>query len=259
MRGITLVFNIYIANKVGSETIGVFSLIMSIYTFAITVATSGLGISCTCIDSEEFAKGNYLNGIKAVKTGKFFALLLGIVAGVLIILFSPIISHFWLKDAVSPLPLYAIAIGLPFISISSVIGGYFSSVDKSYKSAIAQVLELTVKIIFTIFFLNFTISKGIEAICVSLILADVISEIFSFTLNSFPALVFILSPDFVESLILPYFGSDTELWLSQNLLLPAEYINVSSFLRIYVSQAVAHYFSAAETFHVKILSHALPV
>ena len=184
MRGITLVFNIYIANKVGSETIGIFSLIMSIYTFAITVATSGLGISCTCIVSEEFAKGNYLNGIKAVKTGKFFALLLGIVAGILIILFSPIISHFWLKDAVSPLPLYAIAIGLPFISISSVIGGYFSSVDKSYKSAIAQVLELTVKIIFTIFFLNFTIFKGIEAICVSLILADVISEIFSFTLNS---------------------------------------------------------------------------
>ena len=184
MRGITLVFNIYIANKVGSETIGIFSLIMSIYTFAITVATSGLGISCTCIVSEEFAKGNYLNGIKAVKTGKFFALLLGIVAGILIILFSPIISHFWLKDAVSSLPLYAIAIGLPFISISSVIGGYFSSVDKSYKSAIAQVLELTVKIIFTIFFLNFTISKGIEAICVSLILADVISEIFSFTLNS---------------------------------------------------------------------------
>lgn len=56
MRGIGMVFNIYVANKVGSEAIGVFSLVMSIYNFAITVATSGLSIACTCIVSEEFAK-----------------------------------------------------------------------------------------------------------------------------------------------------------------------------------------------------------
>lgn len=183
MRGLSLVFNIYIANMVGSETIGIFSLIMSVYSFAITVATSGLGVSCTCIVSEEFAKDNHINGLKAVRTCNLFALLLGIIAGILIILISPFISHYWLKDSVSNLPLYAIALGLPFISISSVIGGYFSSVSKSYKSAISQVFELSIKMIFTIIFLHFTISKGVEAICLSLILADVISELFSFTLN----------------------------------------------------------------------------
>ena len=46
MRGIGLIFNIYVANKVGSEAIGIFSLIMSVYNFAITVATSGIGIAC---------------------------------------------------------------------------------------------------------------------------------------------------------------------------------------------------------------------
>ena len=48
MRGIGLIFNIYVANQVGSETLGIFSLIMSIYMFAITVATSGIGTACTC-------------------------------------------------------------------------------------------------------------------------------------------------------------------------------------------------------------------
>lgn len=56
MRGVSLAYNIYIANIVGAEIIGVFSLIMSIYTFAITFATSGIGIACTYITSEEFAK-----------------------------------------------------------------------------------------------------------------------------------------------------------------------------------------------------------
>ena len=59
-RGAGLIFNIYIANQVGSTAIGIFSLIMSVYNFAITVATSGLSISCTCIVSEEFEKKNYV-------------------------------------------------------------------------------------------------------------------------------------------------------------------------------------------------------
>lgn len=183
MRGIGLVFNIYIANQVGSEAIGIFSLIMSVYTFAITIATSGLNIACTCIVSEEFATGNYINGLKSVRTCNLFALFLGVGSGILIILASPFISHFWLKDSVSNLPIYAIAVGLPFISLSSVISGYFSAVTKSYKSAISQIFELSIKIVFTVIFLKFAINKGIEAVCISLILGDVISEVFSFSLN----------------------------------------------------------------------------
>ena len=59
MRGAGLIFNIYVANKVGQEAIGVFSLVMSVYTFAITFATSGLGLACTCIVSEEFEKKKF--------------------------------------------------------------------------------------------------------------------------------------------------------------------------------------------------------
>lgn len=183
MRGIGLVFNIYVANKVGSEAIGIFSLIMSVYSFAITVATSGLGIACTCIVSEEFAKKNYINGLKAVKTCILFAIFLGLASSFLVIIFAPIISSTWLKSSVSEIPIYLISLGLPLISVSSVIGGYFSSVEKPYNSAISQILETSVKIIVSIFLLYINNNKDVESICISLILADVISEIFSFSLN----------------------------------------------------------------------------
>ena len=182
MKSIGMVFNLYVSNKIGSEAVGVFSLVMSVYLFAITFATSGLSLACTCLVSEQFTKGNFLNGLKAVKSCLFFSLLLGLGSSLLILFFSPIISQNWLQSSVSCVPLYFIAIGLPFIAVSSVINGYFSAVRKAYKSAIAQVFELLVKIFATILLLNFYANQTVESICICLILADVISEICSCSL-----------------------------------------------------------------------------
>ena len=150
MRGIGLIFNIYISNKVGTEAIGTFSLIMSVYNFAITIATSGIGIACTYIVSEKFAKKDYITGIHATRTCICFSVILSIISGFIIILLAPMISISWLKATVTSTPIYVISIGLPFIAISSVINGYFSSVGKSYKGAISQALEISIKIIATL-------------------------------------------------------------------------------------------------------------
>lgn len=179
MKSISMSFNIYVSNKIGSEAAGVFSLVMSVYTLAITFATSGLSIACTYLVSEQLAKGKVENALKAVKSSIIFSLLLGIGISFLVSIFSNIITQNWLKSTVSSLPLYLIAIGLPFISISSVINGYFSSIRKGYKSAFSQLLELLVKILVSIFLLNFYGLKNLETVCICLILADVISEIFS--------------------------------------------------------------------------------
>ena len=174
-RSISMVFNIYVSNKIGSEAVGVFSLVMSVYMFFITLATSGLSIACTYLVSQKFAKEKYEEGLKAVKSCTLFAVFLGLGSSLLIILLSKIVSV---------IPFYLIAIGLPCISISSVINGYFSAVRKAYKSAISQTLELIVKIIISVLLLKYFPLQSVESVCVLLILADVISEIFSVTLLS---------------------------------------------------------------------------
>ena len=183
MRGLGLIFNIYVSNQVGSEAIGVFSLVMSVYLFAITFANSGIGLACTCLVSEEFAKSNYEDGFKAVRTCLFFSVLLGFLSLLLIFITAPIISKTWLNGMISPKPLYIIGFGLPLIAVSSVINGYFCAIGKSFKNAISQVVELSAKMIITIFLLKLFHSSDIEVICSVLLLGDVISEVFSFTLN----------------------------------------------------------------------------
>lgn len=182
MKFAALIFNIYISNQIGSEAVGVFSLVMAVYLFFITVATSGLNIAVTVIVSEKFALNKNQQAIKAIRTCIFFSLLLGIAAGGLILLFSNFITSKCLHNMVSSRPLFYIAIGLPFIAMSSCISSYFATIRKAYKNAISQVFEFTIKMFATIILIKINISNGVETICISLILADVISEICSFTL-----------------------------------------------------------------------------
>ncbi len=55
MQTIGMFFNVYISNKIGTEAIGVFQLIMSVYMFTITLANSGINLATVRIVSEQAA------------------------------------------------------------------------------------------------------------------------------------------------------------------------------------------------------------
>lgn len=126
------------------------------------------------------------DGMKvAVKKCINYSLFMGTVSAILLFLFSPFISTYWLHSKVSSMPLRIIAVSLPFLSISSSINGYFSAIRNVKKTAIAQVLEQIVRIYFVTFFINYFLPSGIEYACISLVLGGSISEICSFLLLLF--------------------------------------------------------------------------
>ena len=60
-------FDIFLANKIGAEAIGVYGLIMSIYMFCVTVATSGVNLAATKVIAEEIEKENTANVPRIIK------------------------------------------------------------------------------------------------------------------------------------------------------------------------------------------------
>ena len=58
MRTIGMFFNVYISNKIGTEAIGIYQLIMSVYMFSVTLANSGIHLATTRIVSEQEAFRN---------------------------------------------------------------------------------------------------------------------------------------------------------------------------------------------------------
>ena len=177
---ITMAFNIYISNKVGTEAIGVFSLVMSVYILAITISSSGVNLATMKIISEKLATCTNCDLKHLSRQTLKISFVLGIIACVLFVFLAKTISIYWLHNKVSPTTIYLIAIALPFISMSSSINGYFCAVRKMYKSAFSQALETIIKIIAILLLLQVFINKGIEYICLALILGDFISEVLSF-------------------------------------------------------------------------------
>lgn len=173
-------FNIFISNTIGEEAIGLFSLIMSVYTFGITLASAGINISATRVVAEELACKNEVGAKKAARRCIFFSLIFSICASLIFFIFADFITIHCLHNRISKNIICLICIALPFISMSSAINGYFTAVRRVYKNAFAKFFEEFVKITCTAILLKSFMPDGIDYACYALIFADVISEITSF-------------------------------------------------------------------------------
>lgn len=184
MRTISTGFSIYLSNKIGSEGMGLYQLISSIYMFAVTVSISGMGLCMTRLVAEENAKGSTL-GVKLIfKKGLVVSLLLGIFAGGLLFFFSEPIGNGLLKDGRTILSLKLLSVSLPFLSVGAVIRGYFLGLQDALKSISGDVVEQLAGILFTVMLLSVFTPKGIEPACLCLVIGSDISEVVS-TLYSY--------------------------------------------------------------------------
>ena len=109
-----------------------------------------------------------------------YSLSFGIIAAILLSLFSNFICVNLLHGKVSNSLFYIIAISLPFISMSSALNGYFTALRKNGKNAVARIFEQFVKIVSTAYLISLFMPNGLEYACLSLVLGEAISEILSF-------------------------------------------------------------------------------
>ena len=58
MKLVSVLFNVYIANRAGSEAMGLFSLLGSVYGLAITFATAGINLGTTRLVSDALGLGD---------------------------------------------------------------------------------------------------------------------------------------------------------------------------------------------------------
>lgn len=182
MQSVGFYFMIYISNKVGSETLGIFNIIMSIYMFFITLATSGINIATTRLIVREKSKSYNSSTKQAMKKCISYSLFFGILSCIILIVLSPYISKIFLHNKISYKLLYVVAISLPFISVSSAINGYFNAIRKNVKNVSTKIFEQIIKMLTTAYILSLFLPNGLNYVCLSLVLGETICEICSCTL-----------------------------------------------------------------------------
>ena len=175
MRLIGVRFNAFITEKIGAEGIGLYTLIMSVYGFAVTLATSGVGLASTRMCAEAENENIRREGLKRLS---LYAVICGTISFSALFFGSGSISEL-LGDERCERAVRYLAFSMPFISLLSVLHGYFSAVRKVSRSAAVSVFEQIFWIIVTVVLL-FRAGGRLESACAALILGGTLSEIGSF-------------------------------------------------------------------------------
>ena len=177
LRSFGLSFSVYLSNKIGAEAMGTYHLILSVYFFSVTLATSGIGLTVTKLVSEELAKGNRGTVRFLLHKALKYCLFCSGVAFVLLVLLARVLVEKVFFGQITAAPFYMLALGLPFISVSSALSGYFIAIRKSGKTTFGQLWEQVLKMGFTVFLLSFADTSDLTATSCVLVLGGTASEI----------------------------------------------------------------------------------
>ena len=185
IRSAAVSFNVYVSNEIGPVAMGVFTLITTVYGFAITVATSGISLASTRLIAEamgeqsgaDFEKNPKIRHI--VKKCVTYALCFSIGAAIVLYAFAPAIGKSLLLDERTISPMRILAFSLPPIALSSVLGGYFTAIRRVYKNAVVTVLGQGLRIFICIFLFTAFGTADAESACIAIALGGTLSEILS--------------------------------------------------------------------------------
>lgn len=160
-----MVFRVYISNKIGSEGMGLFQLIMSINVFACTVSISGIRMTLTRLVAEEISKNNK-NRIKSLlKYGFLYTLFFSTIAALILYSKADFISENLIGDIRAQVPLEILAFSLPFVGICACFNGYFYGCRKVIKSIFSDFIENITMILVIAFFVTSFLDSNLEHTC----------------------------------------------------------------------------------------------
>jgi len=180
MRAVSFSFNVYVANKIGASGMGLFALIMSVYNFGVTFASSGINLASTKVIAEETAQKKSKRA--AVKKCILYALFFGILSSTFIYFASGYFANYIVGDIRIEFPLKILSFSLPCVAMSFALSVYFIASGKVYKNSLVQVLEQVVKIFTAVFLLNGANVTSAQSACIALVASGTIAEIISFVI-----------------------------------------------------------------------------
>lgn len=177
LRGAAVSFNGYVSAKIGAESMGLFTLVMSIYGFAVTLATSSVHLAATRLTADRCAKLTGADALSYRVTVRQilhavcgYSLLFGGSAAVLLLVLSRPISVHLLQDVRTLSSLRILACSLPAISLTSALNGYFTGMRKIGKNAVMTLLEQAAKFCITATALVCVTPTGnVEYLCMAVV------------------------------------------------------------------------------------------
>ena len=166
-----MVIKIVTTRLIGTEGIGLYMLITPTFTLLIALAQLGFPVAISKLVAED--KSNNKNLVFSIIP---ISLMINLVIILLLLIFSPIIANNLLHESRTYLAIIGMAFVLPFISISSIIRGYFFGKERMIPHVVSNICEDIIRIIIGI---PIFIKKGLDYAIFFLVISNIVSEITS--------------------------------------------------------------------------------
>lgn len=162
------------SRMLGSEGIGIYMLIMPTFSLFISIAQFGFPVAISKLVAEDNKNNkNLVFGIIPI------SLFINIFIIILLMFTSSFLSNNLLHEPRSYYALLSIGLVLPFISISSIIRGYFFGKERMWPHVISNLTEDVVRLITIIIGIPIFLSKGVEFAVAFVVISNILSELTS--------------------------------------------------------------------------------
>lgn len=174
LRTAGIFFRIWLSNAIGSEGMGLYQVIISVYAFASTFAATGICTAVTRIVSELPTVG--ASARRVVRVCAIISVIAATVSAVLLFVFARAISVYLICDARAETAIKILGLGLPFMGVSSVIRGYFLAIRNTSVGSIAQLAEQAVRIAVIMLAVGTFCRYGLSVTCAAVVFGDGTAE-----------------------------------------------------------------------------------
>ena len=162
---------IMMSRLMGTEGLGLYMMVLPTFSLFIGIGQFGLPTALSKLVAEKRK-----NNIKLFFSILPITLFINLLLIVTIIVIAPVLANNLLHDPRCYLPILAIAVVIPFTSLSSICRSYFFGKEKMMPHVVSNLLEDIVRLILMIVGIPFFLPKGLEYAVCYIILSNVISE-----------------------------------------------------------------------------------
>ncbi len=173
---------IILTRLVGLDGMGLYMLIMPTFNLFIAIAQLGFPVAISKLVSEEKRSSkNILGSILPI------SILLNLVLFFILLFLAPILSEHLLHNSDAYYPILSIGLVLPFISLSSILRGYFYGKQRIFPDVLSHIVEQVSRLTILMTITPYLLTKGVYIAVSGIVLVNIISE----TLCSFVFFLFL--------------------------------------------------------------------
>lgn len=171
------IIRIVYSRIIGEVGVSLYSIATPTYSLLLTISTLAIPTAISKLIAEASSKNR--RSIRILTTSAIIILIINFFLIILTFIFAKFIAYNLLKEARAYPILIAMALTLPFVSISSVFKGYFYGKQNMVPHATSNVIEQIIRLLIIYFVLPHLMKINVLTAVIGLILLTIISEISS--------------------------------------------------------------------------------